>query len=41
MLYGQNLDAAKKEGRGTVIFNWSPNFTDAAGFTFIDFPSLL
>ena len=32
------LDAAKKEGRGTVIFNWSPNFTDAAGFTFIDFP---
>ena len=32
------LDAAKKEGRGTVIFNWSPNFTDAAGFTFIEFP---
>ena len=32
------LAAAKKEGRGTVIFNWSPNFTDAAGFTFIDFP---
>ena len=32
------LDAAKKEGRGTVIFNWSPNFTDVAGFTFIDFP---
>ena len=32
------LEAAKKEGRGTVIFNWSPNFTDAAGFTFIDFP---
>ncbi len=32
------LDAARKEGRGTVIFNWSPNFTDAAGFTFIDFP---
>ncbi|GIS89217.1 MAG: hypothetical protein CM1200mP18_19270 [Gammaproteobacteria bacterium] len=32
------LEAAKKEGRGTVIFNWSPKFTDAAGFTFIDFP---
>jgi len=32
------LDAAKKEGRGTVIFNWSPNFTDVAGFTFIEFP---
>ena len=32
------LEAAKKEGRGTIIFNWSPNFTDAAGFTFIDFP---
>ena len=32
------LKAAKKEGRGTVIFNWSPNFTDATGFTFIEFP---
>ena len=32
------LEAAKKEGRGTIIFNWSPNFTDAAGFTIIDFP---
>ncbi len=32
------LKAAKAEGRGTVIFNWSPNFTDAAGFTFIEFP---
>ena len=32
------LEAAKKEGRGTIIFSWSPNFTDAAGFTFIDFP---
>ena len=32
------LEAAKKEGRGTIIFNWSPHFTDAAGFTFIDFP---
>ena len=32
------LEAAKKEGRGTIIFNWSPNFTDAAGVTFIDFP---
>ena len=32
------LEAAKKEGRGTIIFNWSPYFTDAAGFTFIEFP---
>jgi glycine betaine/proline transport system substrate-binding protein len=32
------LAAAKKEGRGTVIFNWTPNFTDASGFTFIEFP---
>jgi len=32
------LAAAKKEGRGTIIFNWTPNFTDGAGFTFIDFP---
>ena len=29
------LAAAKKEGRGTVIFNCTPNFTDAEGFTFI------
>jgi hypothetical protein len=28
------LAAAKKEGRGTIIFNWTPNFTDGAGFTF-------
>ena len=33
------LEAAKKEGRGTVIFNWTPNFTDAEGFTFIEFPA--
>ena len=32
------LAAAKKEGRGTIIFNWTPNFTDGAGFTFIEFP---
>ena len=31
------LEAAKKEGRGTIILTGS-NFTDAAGFTFIDFP---
>jgi len=31
------LAAAKKEGRGTIIFNWTPNFTDADGFTFIEF----
>ena len=32
------LAAAKKEGRGTIVFNWTPNFTDAEGFTFIEFP---
>ena len=32
------LKAAEKEGRGTIIFNWTPNFTDASGFTFIEFP---
>jgi glycine betaine/proline transport system substrate-binding protein len=32
------LATAEKEGRGTIIFNWSPNFTDASGFTFIKFP---
>jgi glycine betaine/proline transport system substrate-binding protein len=32
------LVAAKKEKRGTIIFNWTPNFTDGAGFTFIKFP---
>ena len=33
------LKAAEKEGRGTIIFNWTPNFTDGKGFTFIDFPA--
>ena len=32
------LASAKKEGRGTVVFNWTPNFTDAEGYTFIKFP---
>ena len=32
------LESAKKEGRGTIVFNWTPNFTDAEGFTFIEFP---
>jgi len=32
------LASAKAEGRGTIIFNWTPNFTDAEGFTFIEFP---
>jgi glycine betaine/proline transport system substrate-binding protein len=32
------IDTAEKEGRGTIIFNWTPNFTDGAGFTFINFP---
>jgi glycine betaine/proline transport system substrate-binding protein len=33
-----DLAAAKLEGRGTIVFNWTPNFTDAEGFTFIEFP---
>ena len=32
------LAAAKKEGRATIIFNWTPNFTDADGFVFIEWP---
>ena len=32
------LAAAKKEGRGTVVFNWTPNFTDYEGYSFIEFP---
>ena len=33
------LEAAKKQKRGTIIFNWTPNFTDAGGgFTFLQFP---
>ncbi len=32
------LASAKKEGRGIIIFNWTPNFTDADGFDFIKFP---
>ncbi len=32
------LAAAKKEGRGVITFNWTPNFTDAEGFVFIEFP---
>ena len=35
------LVSAKKEGRGTIIFNWTPNFTDAEGFVFIEFPKYL
>ena len=30
--------AAKKEGRATLTFNWTPNFTDADGFVFIEWP---
>ena len=30
--------AAKKEGRATLPFNWTPNFTDAVGFVFIERP---
>ncbi len=32
------LASAKKEGRGIIMFNWTPNFTDAEGFAFIEFP---
>jgi len=32
------LESAKKEGRGIITFNWTPNFTDADGFVFIEFP---
>jgi len=32
------LAAAKKEGRGTIVFNWTPNFTDADGYAFIEWP---
>ncbi len=32
------LAAAKKEGRGTIVFNWTPNFTDKDGFAFIKWP---
>jgi glycine betaine/proline transport system substrate-binding protein len=30
--------SAKKEGRATLTFNWTPNFTDADGFAFIEWP---
>ena len=33
------LAAAKKEGRGTVVFNWTPNFTDKEGYAFIEWPA--
>jgi len=33
------LAAAKKEGRGTIVFNWTPNFTDKDGFAFIKWPA--
>ena len=32
------LAAAKKENRAVIVFNWTPNFTDADGFVFIEFP---
>jgi len=32
------LAAAKKEGRGTIVFNWTPNFTDKEGYAFIEWP---
>jgi len=30
--------SAKKERRATLTFNWTPNFTDADGFAFIEWP---
>ena len=36
-LWGE-LASAKREGRGTIFFNWSPNFTDREGFVFIEWP---
>ena len=33
-----DLASAKREGRGIITFNWTPNFTDADGFAFIKFP---
>ncbi|MGB0504858.1 MAG: ABC transporter substrate-binding protein [Pikeienuella sp.] len=32
------IASAKKEKRGVIVFNWTPNFTDADGFAFIEFP---
>ena len=32
------LESAKASGTGVITFNWTPNFTDADGFTFIEFP---
>lgn len=32
------LASAKKDGRGIIMFNWTPNFTDSDGFSFIKFP---
>ena len=34
----EELASAKREGRGTIIFNWTPNFTDREGFVFIEWP---
>lgn len=34
----KNTRRAKNKDKGIIIFNWSPNFTDQEGFTFIDFP---
>jgi glycine betaine/proline transport system substrate-binding protein len=33
------IAAAKKEGRGTIVFNWTPNFTDKEGYAFIEWPA--
>jgi len=34
----KELYDAKRKGKGILMFNWSPNFTDAEGFTMIKWP---
>ena len=36
------LESAKKEGRGTIVFNWTPNFTDAeaVSYTHLTLPTI-
>ena len=34
----KELYDARKKGKGILMFNWSPNFTDAEGFTMIKWP---
>ena len=32
------IATSKKNNSGLIVFNWTPNFTDADGFVFIEFP---